>query len=119
MSDYLSPLSGPLPPSVFAASDLPWGKELQHNFFPLSPIMVAPGGVRREARARVVPSGPSSAATAAALHPAGAKLLDAAGGSQRKREIGALQQFVLICNLVSSVFSRKRNLKHYHFYHHF
>lgn len=104
MSEYLSPLSGPLPPSVFATSDLPWGKELQHNVFPLSAILVAPGGVRREARARVVPSGPPSVVAAAALHLAGAKLLDAAGGSQRKREIG-LQQFVLICNLVSSVFS--------------
>lgn len=53
----------------------------------------------------MVPSGPPSAAAAAALHPAGAKLLDAAVQSQGNGEISALQQFVLIYNLVSLVFS--------------
>ena len=68
-------------------------------------MLATPGGARREAGARVVPSSPPSAAAAAALHLAGAKLLEATVRTQGNREIGALQQCVLIHNLVSSVFS--------------
>lgn len=83
LSEYLSPLPGPL--SHLSLELLISHRETScgttSSFFP--PILAAPRGVRREAGGRVVPSGPPSAAAAAALRPAGAKLLDAKPGEWR------------------------------------
>lgn len=80
------------------------GKEAAVTSFLFPPILTAPGRARREAGARVVPSSLTAAAPAAALHPTGAKLLDAALWNQGNGEIGALQHFVSIYKLCLSCF---------------
>lgn len=86
-----------------------WHSSITSSLFP--PILTAPGGARREAGARVVPCSLTAAVAAAALHPIGTKLPDAAVWNQGSGEIGALQHFVSIYKPCLSCFPANIILK--------